>query len=1193
MATPARRSTSEMATIERATAAGGGAAEAGGDPGITILDRKLLAERDYWIAKLARHREAAELRLDYPRGARDPGRGGTFGFALDDGPYRSLTRLTGGGPFLLYTTLMAALKACVYRYTGGGTVSIGSPARRREDGTQAPNLVALVDALDGRMTFRQLLLAVRQTLLDAYSRQQYPFERLVQDLAATGVESRCPFFDLILASSELHTPWPAVANDLTIRCEPALASLRGSIIFRADLFAAPTIARFAAHFLRLLAAAVADPETPLADLSLLSAAERCQLLAEWNDTAGPFPRALAMQQLFEARAEAEPAAPAVRCAAATLGYGELERRANRLAHLLRELGAGPGTLVGFWVEGSVEMVVGLLAILKAGAAYVPVEGGWPRERIAKIFAALGVRLLLTGARELRAVYELRPQLARVICIDVEEPAPPPEPVEAQAVRALWDHVAESATDRVTAAGFRSSYSGDPFTEAEVDQYRDRVLELAAPLAGAQARVLELGCGSCLIGYALAPLVGSYVGLDPSPATQAKNRGAASAGLHSNVELVTGFAHQLDGFTAGTFDLVVLASTVQFFPGPMYLKQVIGEALRLLVPGGALLITDVMDARQKEAFRRSLEERRGERRGAAGRGRTEPGDELYLDEEFFRDLQDDFADLAHVAASYRGSEFDNELRYRFDVVLRKADCQSPRSSRRGGGWLLTGAHAAGFPATRPAAGAGPGDLAYIIHTSGSTGVPKGVMVRHEAAVQLIDWVNREFAVGPADRVLLVSSLCFDLSVYDVFGLLAAGGAVEVPAPADARDPARLAALLGEGRITFWDSAPATLQQLMPHLPPRPVEGMDALRLVFLSGDWIPLALPGQARKAFPAARVVSLGGATEAAIWSNFFPVGEIDPLWTSIPYGRPISNARYYVLDPGLRPCPIGIAGDLFIGGLCLACGYANDAAASAEKFVPDPYGGDAGARLYRTGDRARVTADGNMEFLGRLDQQVKIRGFRVELAEVEAALGQHPAVREVVAVAREEAPNLKALVAYVVPRQGMRPTTGELQRFVRERLPDYMVPSAFTLLDTIPLTPHGKVDRAGLLAREGPRPGLESSFVPPRTQVEQLLARIWAEVLKCDRVGIEDNFFELGGHSLKGTQVASRVREAFGIELPLRLLFKSPTIGELARVIEDRKGSVAAGGDAPPIVPLARAPRLPAQTAPPDPWQASAEETP
>src|SRR5262249_35955883 len=284
----------------------------------------------------------------------------------------------------------------------------------------------------------------------------------------------------------------------------------------------------------------------------------------------------------------------------------------------------------------------------------------------------------------------------------------------------------------------------------------------------------------------------------------------------------------------------------------------------------------------------------------------------------------------------------------------------------------------------------------------------------------------------DRLLFVTSLNFDLSVYDIFGTLAAGGCVRVASSAELRDPERLLRVLCEEPITFWDSAPPQLQQVAPFFSGvRPGDRTDRLRLVFLSGDWIPVPLPDAVRSTFPSARVISLGGATEAAIWSNYYPIGAVDPAWPSIPYGKPIQNARYHILDARIQPVPVGVPGELHIGGPCPAEGYFNRPDLTGEKFIPDPLSAEPERRRAQTGGLARSFPDGNIEFLGRLDHQVKIRGFRIELGEIEAALGRHPAVRECVVLARKDGAGDRYLAAYVVPRPGREASPAELRRFL------------------------------------------------------------------------------------------------------------------------------------------------------------------
>jgi amino acid adenylation domain-containing protein len=450
-----------------------------------------------------------------------------------------------------------------------------------------------------------------------------------------------------------------------------------------------------------------------------------------------------------------------------------------------------------------------------------------------------------------------------------------------------------------------------------------------------------------------------------------------------------------------------------------------------------------------------------------------------------------------------------------------------------------------------------DLAYIIFTSGSTGTPKGVMVAHSSVINLIEWVNRTFAIGPADRVLFITSLCFDLSVYDIFGLLADGGSVRIATRQDVQEPTRLLHLLATEPITFWDSAPAALLQLTPFFPSivqdaqaAEVQRSHALRLVFLSGDWIPVGLPDQLKAVFAGVQVISLGGATEATVWSNYYPIEEVHPQWPSIPYGKPIQNARYYILDTYLSPCPIGVPGDLYIGGPCLSLGYVNEPELTREKFLPSPFPAESGARIYKTGDLARWQADGNIEFLGRSDSQVKIRGFRIEVGEIEAVLRQHPAVEHAVVQAHGDPQKDRRLAAYVVLHREQTLTDADLRTFLQTYLPEYMIPAAFLFLETLPVTSNGKLDRQQLPVPDFAASQQTVPFVAPRDALELQLCLLWEEVLQVSPLSITANFFEVGGHSLLAVQLMAQVKQRFHQEFPLALLFQEATIERFAVVL-------------------------------------------
>lgn len=355
---------------------------------------------------------------------------------------------------------------------------------------------------------------------------------------------------------------------------------------------------------------------------------------------------------------------------------------------------------------------------------------------------------------------------------------------------------------------------------------------------------------------------------------------------------------------------------------------------------------------------------------------------------------------------------------------------------------------------------PEDLAYVIYTSGSTGRPKGVMINHVSAANTIIDINDRFAVSAADRVLSLSSLSFDLSVYDMVGLLAAGGAVVMPPHSVLPDPARWLQLVTSRGVTIWNSVPALMELLVRHMEAGGLTAFGTLRLVLLSGDWIPISLPGRIRKLFGDVEVVSLGGATEASIWSIHHRIETVDRRLPSIPYGRALSAQSVYVMDEKLETVLDEAPGDLYIGGLGVARGYWADPAKTAVAFIPDPI---SGGRMYRTGDCGRNLPNGEIEFLGRKDQQVKIRGYRIELGEVEATLEKHPNIQRAVAIKHSFAEHDQRILAFVTPRRGSELSERVLQEFLAKRLPNYMIPSAFISLETFPMCQNGKIDRKAL----------------------------------------------------------------------------------------------------------------------------------
>ncbi len=440
-----------------------------------------------------------------------------------------------------------------------------------------------------------------------------------------------------------------------------------------------------------------------------------------------------------------------------------------------------------------------------------------------------------------------------------------------------------------------------------------------------------------------------------------------------------------------------------------------------------------------------------------------------------------------------------------------------------------------------------NLIYVIYTSGSTGQPKGVMIPHRGICNQLYWRQTTFKLTQADKVLLTISFSFDPSVWQIFWPLCFGGKLIMARPGGHQDTAYLVKVITEQQITVLALVPSILRVLLEE---EGIENCRFLRHITCGGE----ALPGELIERFFAKLNLdnvfhNCYGPTEASIDTTFWTC-QRGSNYTIAPIGRPITNAEIYILDENLQPVPVGESGELHIGGIGLAQGYLNRPELTAEKFIFNPFSSEVGARLYKTGDLARFLPDGNIEFLGRIDYQVKIRGFRIELGEIEGILGQHPALIQTLVIAREDIPGDKQLVAYIVANPEQIPTQVELRSFLQSRLPEYMIPASFVFLDTLPLSPNGKIDRSALPAPHTFNIGLSTNFVPPQNATEEVLAHIWVKVLRLEQVGIDNNFFELGGHSLLATQVMSRVRKAFQIEMPLQILFENPTIASLAQAI-------------------------------------------
>jgi amino acid adenylation domain-containing protein/FkbM family methyltransferase len=883
-----------------------------------LLGEQLQQHLRHWKTHLDGAPPLLELPCDRIRPVTQSYRGRAHEFRLDRRLSKQLEELARREGATLFMVLLAAFKVMLWRLSGQRDIVVGTPiAGRAQWQTQDliglfVNTLALRTQLSAQNTFREHLLQVKRAALAGFAQQELPFERVVQELQPLRDPSRQPIFQVLFAlqntpQEALELPglqleglageWVSAKFDLSLVLQNSSQGLLAGIEYAADLFDRTTIERWADHFTNLLEQIVGEPQALLQKLILLRPDQRAHILVEWNRTERSFPRDCSVPEVFERWAQQTPDALAVLADKGQLTYGELNQKANQLAHFLREAGVGHGARVAICAGRTLDLVVAFLGVLKSGAGYVPLDPAFPPARLAHLSKDSAPVLVLTQGEGRAAFSEAATGLR---CVDLELDS------------RLW--------------------------------------------AGCPTR-------------------------DPS----------ALAGTSGN------------------------------------------------------------------------------------------------------------------------------------------------------------------------------SLAYVIYTSGSTGTPKGVEVRHRAVSRLV--INNEYAdLNAADCVAFAANPAFDASTFEVWAPLLNGGRVAVIDQAVLLDPGRFAAALLHHSVTAIFLTVGLFNQYAGAL----TAVIPRLRYLMVGGEALDPQVITRVWAGYRPHHLFNVYGPTETTTFATFYEITEAPAADRTIPIGRPISNTRLYILDEELEPVPIGVVGELFIGGDGVACGYLGRPELTAERFIPDRFGEQAGQRLYRTGDLVRYLPDGNVEFIGRKDQQIKIRGYRIELGEIEAALQRHPAVRQVAVLARESATG-KQLTAYVVKEADAGAVgTMLLREHLLRLLPDYMIPTAFMELQDLPLTANGKLDRKALPAPDQISVA-DREYAAPVAQTETALARIWAEVLKVERVGREDNFFELGGHSLLAVTLVGRLRRGLGLEVAVRDLFTHPVLWALARALEGRAQSELA-----PLVMGSRHPLLP-----------------
>jgi len=842
----------------------------------------------YWRKQLAGIPAILELPTDRPRPPAQSGRFATHSATLPLALQMDLRKLSEAEGVSEYLLLLTAFNTLLTRYTRQDDIVVGAHVGR---GAEA---LAIRTDFSGELSFRQLLQRVTESARNACRYQDIPWDVLVKAVQPEQDASRHPIFQAAFAMEESgrEAESTALNGDLRLQIAMGTDGWAAEFTYSTDLFDAATIARMAGHFAVLLHGIVENPGELIARLPLLTEPERHQLVVEWNSTQMEYPRNLCVHQMFEAQAARIPDATAIVFGSHSLTYAELDERSNQLARHLLELGAQPDGLVGICLERSLEMVVGLLGILKAGCAYVPLDPAYPSDRIAYMLENSEAPLLLTQA--------------------------------------------------------------------------------------------------------------SLVGNLP--------KGNSKAVL----------------------------------------------------------------------------------------------------------IDSDWAEIGQQSA------------------------------------------------IRPELKLNPENRAYVIYTSGSTGKPKGVEIPHRAVVNFLTTMAEKPGLNGDDRLLAITTLSFDIAGLEMYLPLTQGASLEIVSREVAADGKQLLEKLTNSCATVMQATPATWRMLLE-------AGWtgDRRLKILIGGEAVSQKLAAQLLER--AGSVWNVYGPTETTIWST---TSKLEVGQGAVTIGRPIGNTEIFILDKVLQPVPIGVAGELHIGGDGLARGYLKRPELTAEKFIAHPLNPGVEARLYKTGDLVRYLPNGNIEFLGRIDHQVKIRGFRIELGEIETVLRQHPRINDCVVVAREDVPGDKRVVAYLVASGGAAaPTVSELRAFLKEKLPEYMLPSVFVTLERMPLTPNGKVDRRSLPAPSASDLAPQGSFAAPRDAVETQLAKIWESVLNVKPIGIRDNYFELGGHSLVAVRLMNRIVEDFGKNLPIATLLQAPTIEQLANIVRGQGSSewsclvpIQAGGSKTPF---------------------------
>jgi amino acid adenylation domain-containing protein len=1175
---------------------------------------KIKEQEEYWLNLYSPANEIPrlDLPLDFPRPEIFNFEGNRYGFKLENESAIQFQQMGSQNGVTLYMNLLAVFNVLLHKYTGQDDIIVGTGIMGRPHVDLHRMIGMFVNSIGMRnyptpgKTYIELLEEVKTASVKAFENQDLQFEELVDKLDLVRDPSRNPLFDVVMVVQNFERsgkkikdknvilkPYPFENKtskfDLTLYAFERDDEIHFDLEYCTALFKKETIVRLTTHFVSILRQVSKTPGGQLSQVDLLTVKEKQRLLKDFNQTGSDYPERKTIHELFREQVGRTPDHVAVvgvpLCGVRPTGpiknnvsitYGLLNERAAQLANYMcleQAIQIQPGQLTGILIQQSIDRIAAVLGVLKAGAAYVPIDPLLPEERIRYILNDAGAGVVLSQKKYIKALNRLQwecPGFRTFLCMDgwdvhgVEE-----EEKNELMDKTLWQYVGKTATDDITGGGWVSSYTGEPFSRAEMDEYGDNILEKLTPLLHPEMKVLEIGCASGITMYRIAPLVGHYYGTDLSETIIQVNKKQTEAQGHQNITLSCIPAHDIHNIKENNFDLIIMNSVIQCFHGYNYLRQVIGKTVDLMAERGQLFIGDIMNQQLKGALIDDLKIFKKTHQDKNYKTKTDFSQELFVSPGFFEDLRLEIPGIEKVEFSSKIHRIKNELtRFRYDALITinkvekrtytstaKHKYQQDRSILEKYSWN---------PSAAPVK---EGNPAYVIYTSGTTGVPKGVMVEQGSLVNLCCWHNRNFAVTEQDKATQYAGFGFDASVWEIFPYLIKGAALHLITDEIKLDIPALREYYEKNNITI-SFLPTQFCEQFFFVEEKEKSENSSLRILLTGGDKLNRFI----KKSYD---VYNNYGPTENTVVTTSCM---IETASDNIPIGKPISNNRIYILNKDMQLQPIEIAGELCIAGDNLARGYVNDPELTARKFDQDlwdenqhkrfaqhigsPRRGAPGRRrqrIYRTGDFARWLSDGTIEFRGRRDLQVKIRGYRVELGEIETQLLDHTDIKEAVVTVREEKSGGIYLCAYFT--SDGEPEISGLKTYLSGSLPNYIIPAYLIQIDRMPLTSSGKINR-GVLPLPGDLAVRGEGFVAPRDQVEETLVGIWSEVLGLEKksIGIDDDFFERGGHSLRATILVSQIHKVLDIKIPLGEIFKAPSIRELAGCVKKSKKSIHEG---------------------------------